>query len=79
MRTNERILLFIADYRDKYFIPPSTREICKGVELKSTSTVHGHLNRLRKNGYIKSNVGSPRSIVITETGMRYVENIRKRG
>ena len=33
--------------------PPSVREICKAVGLKSTATVHGYLERLEKKGYIK--------------------------
>ncbi len=33
--------------------PPSVREICEAVELKSTSSVHAHLETLEKNGYIR--------------------------
>ena len=32
--------------------PPSVREICEAVHLKSTSSVHAHLETLEKNGYI---------------------------
>ena len=44
--------------------PPSVREICKAVGLKSTSTVHGHLERLEKKGYIKRDPTKPRAIEI---------------
>ena len=33
--------------------PPSVREICEAVSLKSTSSVHSHLESLEKNGYIQ--------------------------
>ena len=34
--------------------PPAVREICEAVHLKSTSSVHSHLETLEKNGYIES-------------------------
>lgn len=46
--------------------PPSVREICKAVGLKSTSTVHGHLNRLETKGYIKRGPTKPRAIEVLE-------------
>ena len=33
--------------------PPTVRDICTAVELKSTSSVHAHLETLEKNGYIR--------------------------
>ena len=44
--------------------PPSVREICVGVGLSSTSTVHGHLDRLEKKGLIKRDPTKPRTIEI---------------
>ncbi len=44
--------------------PPSVREICDAVGLKSTSTVHGHLERLEKKGYIRRDPSKPRAIEI---------------
>jgi len=44
--------------------PPSVREICKGVGLSSTSTVHGHLERLEKKGLIRRDSTKPRTIEI---------------
>lgn len=46
--------------------PPSVREICKAVGLKSTSTVHGHLERLEKKGLIRRDATKPRAIEIIE-------------
>jgi repressor LexA len=45
--------------------PPSVREICAAVGLSSTSTVHGHLDRLEKKGLIKRDPTKPRTIEIT--------------
>ncbi|MBF8982682.1 transcriptional repressor LexA [Lutibacter sp. B2] len=44
--------------------PPSVREICVDVGLKSTSTVHNHLSKLEKNGYIRRDPTKPRAIEI---------------
>ncbi len=44
--------------------PPSVREICHAVELKSTSTVHGHLAKLEEKGYIRKDPTKPRAIEI---------------
>ncbi|NBG88745.1 transcriptional repressor LexA [Isachenkonia alkalipeptolytica] len=44
--------------------PPSVREICHAVELKSTSTVHAHLAKLEKKGYIRKDPTKPRAIEI---------------
>ena len=47
---------------------PSVREICDGVGLSSTSTVHAHLETLRKKGYIKRFPSKNRTIEILEDG-----------
>ncbi|MFV0315325.1 MAG: transcriptional repressor LexA [Anaerotignum sp.] len=46
--------------------PPSVREICEAVGLKSTSTVHGHLARLEKKGLIRRDPTKPRAIEILD-------------
>ena len=46
--------------------PPSVREICQAVHLKSTSSVHAHLETLEKNGYIKRDATKPRAIEILD-------------
>ena len=46
--------------------PPSVREICEAVGLKSTSTVHGHLERLEKKGIIRRDPTKPRAIEILD-------------
>ncbi|KEH96014.1 transcriptional repressor LexA [Clostridium massiliodielmoense] len=44
--------------------PPSVREICKGVGLSSTSSVHGHLSKLERKGLIRRDSTKPRTIEI---------------
>ncbi len=56
------ILDYIRDEVQKKGYPPSVREICEGVGLKSTSTVHGHLNKLEDKGYIRRDPTKPRAI-----------------
>ena len=46
--------------------PPSVREICEAVHLKSTSSVHSHLETLEKNGYIRRDPTKPRAIEILD-------------
>ncbi len=46
--------------------PPAVREICEAVDLKSTSSVHSHLETLAKNGYIRRDPTKPRAIEIID-------------
>ena len=46
--------------------PPAVREICEAVDLKSTSSVHSHLETLEKNGYIRRDPTKPRAIEIMD-------------
>ncbi len=66
----KKILNFIKDEILGKGYPPAVREICDAVGLKSTSTVHGHLERLEKKGYIRRDPSKPRAIeIIDETFM----------
>lgn len=46
--------------------PPAVREICEAVHLKSTSSVHSHLETLEKNGYIRRDPSKPRAIEVVD-------------
>ncbi len=46
--------------------PPSVREICDAVKLKSTSSVHSHLETLEEKGFIKRDPTKPRAIEIID-------------
>ncbi len=62
----KQILDYIkSEVREKGY-PPSVREICDGVGLKSTSTVHGHLERLEKKGFLRRDPSKPRAIEILD-------------
>ncbi len=60
------ILEYIKEQILKKGYPPSVREICKAVNLKSTSSVHSHLDTLEKNGYIRRDPAKPRTIEILD-------------
>ena len=46
--------------------PPAVREICEAVHLKSTSSVHAHLESLEEKGYIRKDPTKPRAIEILD-------------
>lgn len=46
--------------------PPTVRELCDAVHLKSTSSIHSHLETLEKNGYIRRDPSKPRAIEIVD-------------
>ena len=52
--------------------PPSVRDICDAVHLKSTSSVHSHLETLEKNGYIRRDPTKPRAIEIIDDNFNLV-------
>lgn len=60
----ERILDFIISEVEAKGYPPSVREIGHAVELKSSSTVHNHLNQLERKGYLRRDPTKPRAIMI---------------
>lgn len=51
--------------------PPAVREICEAVHLKSTSSVHAHLETLEKNGYIRRDPAKPRAIEIVDDSFNF--------
>ena len=52
--------------------PPAVREICDAVDLKSTSSVHSHLETLEKKGYIRRDPTKPRAIEICDDSFQMV-------
>ncbi len=60
------ILEYIKEMILKKGYPPTVREICETVKLKSTSSVHSHLEQLERNGYIRRDPTKPRTIEITD-------------
>jgi repressor LexA len=62
----KKILEFLKEEIRTKGYPPSVREICNAVGLKSTSTVHGYLERLEKKGFIRRDPAKPRAIEILD-------------
>ena len=62
----KEILEYIKEMILKKGYPPAVREICEAVHLKSTSSVHSHLESLEKNGYIRRVPTKPRTIEILD-------------
>ncbi len=64
--TSMRILEFITDYTHENGYAPTIREICEGVGLKSPSTVHGHIERLRRAGKLDKADSKTRTIKVSD-------------
>lgn len=60
--TQQFILEYIKEQIALRGYPPSVREICDAVGLKSTSTVHGHLKRLENKGLLRRDAMKPRAM-----------------
>lgn len=75
MSDKQQIILdFIRQEISTKGYPPSVREICIAVGLKSTSTVHAHLEKLERLGYIRRDPTKPRAIEILDNHDVYSEN-----
>ena len=68
------ILEYIKQEILKKGYPPAVREICEAVHLRSTSSVHSHLETLEKNGYIRRDPTKPRAIEICDDSFQLVRN-----
>ena len=71
-RKQQEILDYIKEEILKRGYPPAVREICEAVDLKSTSSVHAHLETLEKNGYIRRDPTKPRAIEICDDSFQMV-------
>lgn len=71
-KKQQEILDYIKEEILKKGYPPAVREICEAVQLKSTSSVHSHLETLEKNGYIKRDPTKPRAIEICDDNFQMV-------
>lgn len=71
----EEIFEFIKSQLIDKGYPPTVREICAHVGLRSTSTVHGHLSRLEKKGLIKRDPSKPRAIELVGASRSKTEMI----
>ena len=63
-KKQELVLNYIKEYTAKHGFPPAVREIAKGVGLNSPSSVHSHIKRLEKNGFIKKTSSKFRTLEV---------------
>lgn len=72
----KEILDIIKTFINENGYSPTVREICKLANLKSTSSVHGHIKRLKAKGHLTSGIDMPRSIALTnkEKKIKFVVN-----
>ncbi len=71
-KKQEEILAYIKQEILAKGYPPAVREICDAVHLKSTSSVHSHLETLEKNGFIRRDPTKPRAIEILDDDFNLV-------
>ena len=67
----QEILEYIKSQILERGFPPAVRDICEAVHLKSTSSVHSHLETLEKNGYIRRDPTRPRAIEILDDSFNF--------
>ncbi len=65
-RKQKEILEFIDEFIIDKGYPPTVREICKGVDLSSTASVHSQLNKLKEKGYLKKDDDTSRALSVVK-------------
>lgn len=77
MKTRDKILVYINEQTKKRPYPPTVREIGEAVDLRSTSTTHAHLHRLKDKGLLDFEPSCPRTISLTEKGLDWIRELEK--
>lgn len=72
-REQQILRYMIKEIRENGY-PPTVREICSAVGIKSTSTAHGDINNLIKAGFIKKNPAKPRTLVLVDDSLLELSN-----
>ena len=65
-KKQQQVYDYLVDFTRREGFPPSIREMCKGLGVRSTSTIHGHLEKLEEKGYIKRASTKNRAITLTQ-------------
>lgn len=68
-----QVLDAIMQFTREHKYPPSVRDLCDMLNLSSASTVHGYLERLKIQGLLTWEPGSPRTLRVLEGGEQYAE------
>ena len=72
----QKIYDFMKKETMKKGYPPTVREICTALDIKSTSTVHKDIARLESKGYLKKDPAKPRAIMFVDRSFdQYVANV----
>lgn len=74
------IISYIVAFKLVHQYSPSVREIGQAIGITSTSTVHGHLERMRRDGLIETNANNPRTLRVTGEALKQFvcsEQVRK--
>lgn len=71
----EQIFKFLRSFTEEKGYPPSVREICKGIGLKSPSSVHAHLKALENAGYIKRDANKTRAMIVNTPGVSNIHPV----
>ncbi|OPJ63662.1 transcriptional repressor LexA [Clostridium chromiireducens] len=75
MTKQSEIYEYLKTYTENKGYPPSIREICEAVSLRSTSTVYSHLKRLERKGMVKRDPSKPRALEISALSIHKKEII----
>lgn len=73
MNGKEKVLKAVIEYIGEHQYPPSVRELCDITGLKSTSTIHRHINKLLEDGLLETDcgIGAPRALRVP--GYKFVK------
>lgn len=72
-----RVLLYISTHIDEKKYPPSYRDISAHLEFASTNAVTNHLDALEKKGFIKTERGKARALVLTDKAASHIKSCKK--
>jgi SOS-response transcriptional repressor LexA len=72
-----KVLLFISKHIDEKQYPPSYRDISNELQFASTNAVTNHLQSLAKKGFIKTERGKARALVLTDKAVSHIKQCRK--
>ncbi|WP_099192264.1 LexA family protein [Tepidibacter mesophilus] len=70
MDSKTQILYEMYKYMQKNEYSPTVRDLCELVGLKSPSTVHSHIQKLKKEGYLCQEPTLPRTLILTEKALK---------
>lgn len=71
----ERVYEYVLSFTEAKGYPPSVREICTALNIKSTSSVHSYLLQLENDGKLERDPSKPRALMIPELMNKQIEMI----